>query len=60
MNQQTFTRINTEYGLAVIVTNVKKGYAVTFIDTDSENIIETRIYKDEGNAIEYAQNLIRQ
>jgi hypothetical protein len=60
MNQQIFTRINTEYGLAVTVTSISKGYAVTFIDTDSENIIETRIYPVEDKAIAYANNLIAQ
>lgn len=56
---QVFTRISTEYGLAVTVTAISKGYAVTFLDTDSENIIETRIYKDQAGAIGYAQTLIK-
>ena len=60
MIQQIFTSTNTQYGLAVTVTHVSKGYAVTFVDMDSENIIETRIYKDKVSAIAYAQNLILQ
>ena len=60
MNPQVFTRINTQYDLAVIVTQVSKGYAVTFIDSDSENIIEMRIYKDQESAVAYAEKLIAQ
>lgn len=60
MNPQVFTRINPEYDLAVIVTQVSKGYAVTFIDSDSENIIEMRIYKDQESAVAYAEKLIAQ
>ena len=57
---QVFTRANPEYGLAVTVTRISKGYAVTFIDHDSENLIETRIYQDEAAAIAYAEKLITQ
>jgi hypothetical protein len=60
MSQQTFTRINTEYGLAVIVTQIRTGYAVTFIDTDAQQIIDTRLFAVEANAITYANNLIAQ
>ena len=60
MNQQIFNLINAEYNLAVTVTNVSKGYAVQFIDIDSQNIIETRIYKEEAKALAYAKNIIAQ
>ena len=60
MNPQVFTSTNPEYGLAVTVTQVSKGYAVTFIDSDSDNIIEMRIYKDQQSAVAYAEKLIAQ
>jgi hypothetical protein len=54
---ETFT--NPAYGVAAIVTRIKKGYAVTFLDTDAEAIIETRIYPQDmkATAIAYAQTL---
>ena len=55
-----YTRVNTEYGLAVFVTQISKGFAVVFIDHDSQNLIETRLYQDEAAAIAYAEKLIRQ
>ena len=42
---------DARFGLAATVTRVEKGFAVTFIDTDSENIIATRIYTDKLRAI---------
>jgi hypothetical protein len=53
----TFT--NPAYGVAAIVTRIKKGYAVTFLDTDAEAIIETRIYPHEmaAQAFAYARKL---
>ena len=60
VSSQIYTRVNTEYGLAVTVTRISKGYAVTFIDHDSGNLIETRIYQDEAAAIAYAEKLIAQ
>ena len=55
----TFT--NPAYGIAATVTETKKGYAVTFLDTDAEAIIETRIYPLDmkPQAIAYAQNLTK-
>lgn len=53
----TFT--NPDYGIAAIVTSIKKGFAVTFLDTDAEEIIGVRIYPHDmaAQAIAYAQNL---
>jgi hypothetical protein len=50
---------NPVYGIAAIVTSIKKGYAVTFLDTDADAIITTRIYPHDmkPQAIAYAQNL---
>lgn len=52
------TLIDPKFGLAAIVTKVSKGWAVTFIDTDSENIIDARVFPDESRAIAYAKGLI--
>ncbi len=38
----TFT--NPDLGIASLVTQVKKGYAVTLLDTDAEMIVGTYIY----------------
>lgn len=57
---QIYNRVNTEYGLAVMVTRIKTGYAVVFIDQDSQNLIETRLYQDEAAAVAYAEKLIAQ
>lgn len=50
--------IDPKFGLAAIVTRVSKGWSVTLIDTDSENIIDTRVFPDELRAIAYARGLI--
>jgi hypothetical protein len=60
MSPQIYTRVNTEYGLAVIVTQIRTGYAVTFIDTDAQQIIESRLFAVEADAITYANGLIAQ
>lgn len=61
MNQanQIATFINPDFGIAATVTRTKRGYAVAFLDTDAEQIIETRIYPldMETKAIAYAQSL---
>jgi hypothetical protein len=57
---QIYTRVNPEYGLAVMVTRIKTGFAVVFIDQDSQNLIETRLYQDEAAAVAYAEKLIAQ
>lgn len=58
-SNQIATFINPDFGIAATVTETKRGYAVTFLDTDAEQIIETRIYPldMETKAIEYAQSL---
>jgi hypothetical protein len=55
---QLLTLTDAQFGLAATVTRVEKGFAVTFIDTDSENIIATRTYDDKMRAIAYARGLI--
>ena len=55
---QVLTLTDPEFGLAVTVTQTKKGFAVTFIDTDSENIIGVRIYPEKLRALAYAHGLI--
>lgn len=56
---QVATFTNPDYGVAAIVTSIKKGYAVTFLDTDAEAIIETRIFPHEmaAQAFAYARKL---
>jgi hypothetical protein len=55
----TFT--NTEFNIAATVTQVSKGFAVTLIDCDSEEIVGARIYpKDRYNdAVAYAKFLVK-
>ena len=61
MKNQVVTFTNPEDGIAATVTETKNGYAVTFLDTDAEAIIETRIYPHDmkPQAIAYAQNLTK-
>lgn len=42
--QQIATFPNAEYGIAATVTKITRGYAVTLIDTDAEQIVGTYIY----------------
>ena len=58
-SNQIATFIDAKYGIAATVTETKRGYAVTFLDTDAEQIIETRIYPIDkrANAIAYARGL---
>jgi hypothetical protein len=57
----TSTFTNTEYNVAAIVTEISKGFAVSLIDCDSEEIVGTRIFtKDrEADAIAYAKFLVQ-
>ena len=50
---------NLADNMAATVTPVERGYAVTLIDCDSQNIVATRIYpKDKGpQAVAYAREL---
>lgn len=41
---QVATFPNPELGIASIVTTTKRGFAVTLIDTDAEQIVGTYIY----------------
>ena len=53
----TFT--NPDFGIASLVTQVKKGYAVTLLDTDAEMVVATRIYPVAmlAQAINYAKKI---
>lgn len=55
---QIATFADVANGVASIVTKTKKGFAVTFLDTDAEQIIETRIFPNADAATTYAENLI--
>ena len=44
VSNQVATFINVLDGIASLVTKVSKGYAVTLIDTDAEQIVATKIY----------------
>jgi hypothetical protein len=56
---QIATFINFDFGIASLVTQVKKGYAVTLLDTDAEMIVATRIYPVAmlAQAINYAKKI---
>jgi len=56
---QIATFVNAEYGIASLVTQVKKGYAVTLLDTDAEMVVATRIYPVAmfAQAINYAKEI---
>jgi hypothetical protein len=60
MENQILTLTDPDYGLAVTVTTVSKGFAVTLIDTDAEQIVGAKIYPDKLRAIAYARGLIPQ
>ena len=48
-------------GLAVTVGRTPIGtFRVTFLDTDADAIIETRVFTDRDRAIDYARGLIPQ
>ena len=56
---QIATFINLDFGIASLVTQVKKGYAVTLLDTDAEMVVATRIYPAAmfAQAINYAKEI---
>ena len=60
MENQILTLVDPVYGLAVTVTKVSKGFAVTLIDTDAEEIVGARVYPDKIRAIAYARGLVPQ
>lgn len=53
------TYINVEDGICATVTEVTKGFAVTLIDADSENILDTRVYDNVDQARVWALEFIR-
>ena len=57
---QIATYLNEEYGIAALVTEISRGYAVTLLDTDAEEIVPTvRIFPLDmlDQAIVYAKQL---
>jgi hypothetical protein len=56
---QIATFANIDLGIASLVTQVKKGYAVTLLDTDAEMVVATRIYPVAmyAQAIDYAKKI---
>jgi hypothetical protein len=59
VSSQVATFINVLDGIASLVTKVSKGYAVTLIDTDAEQVVATRIYPTAmfDQAVAYAQKI---
>lgn len=55
------TYINRSTNMVATVTEVKRGFAVTLIDEDSEQIVATRVYNpdSERQANEYAKFLVQ-
>lgn len=55
----TFT--NTDFNIAAIVTETSKGFAVTLLDCDSQQIVGARIFPTdrEADALAYAKFLVR-
>ena len=53
------TFVNVLYGISALVTKVTKGYAVTLIDTDAEQIVATKIYPPTmfDQAVVYAKKI---
>ena len=57
---QIATYLNEEYGIAALVTEISRGYAVTLLDTDAEEIVPTvRIFPLDmlDQAIVYAKQI---
>jgi hypothetical protein len=57
---QIATYLNEEYGIAALVTEISRGYAVTLLDTDAEEIVPTvRIFPLNmlDQAIVYAKQI---
>jgi len=59
VSSQVATFVNVLDGIASLVTKVSKGYAVTLIDTDTEQVVTTRIYPPTmfDQAVAYAKKL---
>ena len=59
LSNQNATFVNVLDGIASLVTKVSKGYAVTLIDTDAEQIVGTKIYPLTmfDQAVAYAKKL---
>jgi hypothetical protein len=59
VSNQVATFVNVLDGIASLVTKVSKGYAVTLIDTDAEQIVGTKIYPPAmfDQAVAYAKKL---
>jgi hypothetical protein len=60
MIMQIATYLNEEYGIAALVTEISRGYAVTLLDTDAEQIVPTvRIFPLNmlDQAIVYAKQI---
>jgi hypothetical protein len=59
VSNQVATFVNVLDGIASLVTKVSKGYAVTLIDTDAEQVVTTRIYPPTmfNQAVAYAKKL---
>jgi hypothetical protein len=60
MIMQIATYLNKEYGIAALVTEISRGYAVTLLDTDAEQIVPTvRIFPFDmlAQAIVYAKQI---
>jgi hypothetical protein len=59
VSSQVATFINVLDGIASLVTKVSKGYAVTLIDTDAEQVVATKIYPPAmfDQAVAYAKKL---
>lgn len=60
MDNQILTLVDPANGLAVAVTKVSKGFAVTLIDTDAVEIVGAKIYVDKILAIAYARGCVSQ
>ena len=58
MDDQILTLSDTVYGIAVTVTKVSKGFAVTVIDTDAGEIVGAKVYADKLRAIAYARGCV--
>ena len=59
VSNQVATFVNVLDGIASLVTKVSKGYAVTLIDTDAEQVVATKIYPPAmfDQAVTYAKKL---
>ena len=58
METTVYSRWNREDGLSVTVTETERGFRVSFVDTDSGFVIETRVYPQRDDAVAFAKTLI--